>query len=335
MDGGVNFYKYINNFERFSEVDSILLFGDESILDKVNITISIPTYKRGKLLRESLYSALCQVGVGNYAVVVVDNDSDFLDDENLDLIKSLNDDRVLYYKNRQNIGMFGNQNRCFELPKSEWVVLLHDDDLLLPNFLYECVKAQEQLHCDAIQPKRFYLEDRLIYTIEKRIHLPFKYKRVADIDNLICFEAGTQSCGFFRRSIVLDLGGFNPEFYPTSDYCLGMSMAVKYSFYILNKKLSIYRYEVNASLSHSVITKTITNDYYLKNFIMHRYRIPNFIRKGIIDYMACLLIQKNKKINKYQYNGKITFSNPSRFTFYFCRVYINIMSYLKGVFNKC
>ena len=51
----------------------------------------------------------------------------------------VNTGKLRYYKNVQNIGLFGNWNRCFQLACGKWVVLLHDDDLIFDDFLLKTV----------------------------------------------------------------------------------------------------------------------------------------------------------------------------------------------------
>lgn len=63
-----------------------------------------------------------------------------------------NNPMISYYKNADNLGMVGNWNRLFTLAKGKYVVMLHDDDLLLPTFLSECVKLAKRLNADLIRP---------------------------------------------------------------------------------------------------------------------------------------------------------------------------------------
>ena len=49
--------------------------------------------------------------------------------------------RISYYKNKENLGMFGNWNRCLELARGEWVCILHSDDKIMPNYIEEMSKV--------------------------------------------------------------------------------------------------------------------------------------------------------------------------------------------------
>ena len=98
------------------------------------VTIAIPAYK-GKWLAEAIESALNQ-DYKNIELIIVDDHSPY----NLGRIVNpyLKDKRVRYYYNEKNLGkksIVYNWNRCLDLAKGDYFVLLCDDDVLLPNFV--------------------------------------------------------------------------------------------------------------------------------------------------------------------------------------------------------
>ncbi len=104
------------------------------------LTIAIPVFERKNYFAETLESALNQTI--KCEIIVVDNCSshDFFE-------KICKEKAVTYYRNETNIGLFPNQNRCYELAKTEYVKILDDDDILSPNYVEAFVKARE-LHPD-------------------------------------------------------------------------------------------------------------------------------------------------------------------------------------------
>ncbi len=60
-----------NNFCRFSDVPSTAII--ESSYGEVFVTIAIPTYKRGRQLKDTIDSALMQSGEYPFDVIIVDN----------------------------------------------------------------------------------------------------------------------------------------------------------------------------------------------------------------------------------------------------------------------
>lgn len=102
------------------------------------VSITIPTYNRAdSYLRETIESALDQT----YApvdVMVADNAST---DATPDLVRSFDDDRLRYERHEENIGPFRNWQFCLDAARGEFIYMLHDDDLVDPDFLATCVAA--------------------------------------------------------------------------------------------------------------------------------------------------------------------------------------------------
>jgi glycosyltransferase involved in cell wall biosynthesis len=56
-------------------------------------------------------------------------------------IASYQDPRIRYERNEKNLGQSGNWNRCLELTKTDYVTLLHADDMLQPHYAETMVEA--------------------------------------------------------------------------------------------------------------------------------------------------------------------------------------------------
>ncbi len=99
-------------------------------------SIVIMTYKRIDFLLEAIAGTIGQVFDRPYEIVIVDNDPESDGHERvLAAYPALSGRNFRYYRNDQNLGMFGNFNRCIELARAEWMTILHDDDLLSDDFL--------------------------------------------------------------------------------------------------------------------------------------------------------------------------------------------------------
>lgn len=103
------------------------------------ITIIIPTYKRPKLLKRALASALNQTHP-SFQVHVYDNASG---DETRVVVEEFmkKDSRVNYYCHYENIGMIGNYEFAMSEVKTPYFSLLSDDDVIFPWFLEEAMKG--------------------------------------------------------------------------------------------------------------------------------------------------------------------------------------------------
>jgi glycosyltransferase involved in cell wall biosynthesis len=102
------------------------------------VTIAIPTYNRAdSYLYDALTSAVAQT-YPNLEIIVSDNCST---DDTQQVVRSVADERVRYIKHPENIGPFDNWNFCVEQAKGVYFLLLHDDDLIDPDYVESCIRA--------------------------------------------------------------------------------------------------------------------------------------------------------------------------------------------------
>lgn len=125
-----------SNFEKYSKVESVLKYGNP-YMGNLQISFVIPTYKRADLLREAVASIMKQPKTSvSYEVIIIDNDWFELEgSETKKILMEYSPNRICYYQNKENIGLFGNWNRCLEIAKGKWIAMLHDDDLLAPDYM--------------------------------------------------------------------------------------------------------------------------------------------------------------------------------------------------------
>ncbi len=102
------------------------------------VTIGIPTYNRaaGKL-QGCIDRALAQT-YQNIEVVVSDNCSS---DHTQQLVESIDDPRLRYFRQATNIGPNNNFNFCLQQARGEYFLLFHDDDTIDTDFVEACVSA--------------------------------------------------------------------------------------------------------------------------------------------------------------------------------------------------
>ena len=285
LDKNTDIYKYFDNFQKFSDVGWELIYGNEDLLGQVSVTISIPTYDRPVTLKDAIDSALGQEGFYDYCVVVIDNDPRIGNDTE-QLIRSYNSDRLLYYKNKKNIGMFGNQNRCFEIPKSEYVLMLHDDDLILPNCLKICIQILAKGDIDGLQPEKIKWFDgkNALEELEIPVISHPKLRRVLDIDNYWFFMTGSQTGGIYKTKVVKAVGGYNSDYYPTADFCMGIQLMANFKIYTFSQPLTIYRIGVNATLRQETLFGFVNDGYYIHNAILKKLAINKVFRQLLLNY---------------------------------------------------
>jgi len=104
------------------------------------VTIGIPTYNRAnKTLPSTIKSSLNQ-DYPNIEIIVSDNCSP---DNTEAIVRSFNDERIKYIRQKINIGPNNNYNACLNAAKGDYFILLHDDDLIDADFVSTCLRAAQ------------------------------------------------------------------------------------------------------------------------------------------------------------------------------------------------
>lgn len=125
------------------------------------LSITIPTFKRFSLLKETLRSVFENQFSFPVEVIIVDNDPEN-EEQALEEMSEFSINEFRYYKNTQNYGMFGNWNQCLTLARGKYITILHDDDLLKKNFaLVTSREITKGLHAFGFQ-WRFWIREAVI-----------------------------------------------------------------------------------------------------------------------------------------------------------------------------
>lgn len=109
-------------------------------MNKVSLSIMIPTYNSANYLRDAITSVLAQ-DYSDYELIVVDNASS---DNTSEVVAGFNDSRIKYFRNDKNLGSRGNINKCMELAAGEYLHHLCADDVLLPGVLKKQVDVLQR-----------------------------------------------------------------------------------------------------------------------------------------------------------------------------------------------
>jgi len=105
-----------------------------------SVTVVIPTYNRAGYLRRALDSVLSQ-SYSSLAILVPDNAST---DDTSAVVAGYADPRVRYLRRPENIGWLSNFNESLKLVDTEYVTILGDDDIMLPDSLARSTRILEQ-----------------------------------------------------------------------------------------------------------------------------------------------------------------------------------------------
>jgi glycosyltransferase involved in cell wall biosynthesis len=99
------------------------------------LTVCVPCFNEERFIGKAIESLLSQT-YNDFTVQVVDDCST---DGTLEEVRKFSDPRIVVHRNRRNLGLYQNQNRCLQLVKTEYVKILCADDYLEPTCLSEQV----------------------------------------------------------------------------------------------------------------------------------------------------------------------------------------------------
>lgn len=106
----------------------------------VSISVILPVYNGGEYLKQSLQSVLNQTFT-DFELLVIDDCST---DGSLDYLQSINDPRILLFKNETNRGLFFNLNYLIGQSQSPLIKLWAQDDIMYPQCLNSFVAFHKQ-----------------------------------------------------------------------------------------------------------------------------------------------------------------------------------------------
>jgi len=274
------------NFKKHAAINSKLIQGDFANKKEPFLTIAIPTYRRHRTLKNTVASAINQVNIPCiYEIIVLDNEAidDGASNETQEMLSEYSN--ILYYRNDSNLGLYGNWNRCIQLSRSKWVAFLHDDDMLFPDYLEKIYKIIMKLKTDdalayiktnmSVKKDEFELE--AVFRREREKHRIKKVTRYGINDIIVLGDAGelaAPTCGtIMNKEVVVKIGGFDPDKYPSADSQFAFSLAKKYHVYKTIESMGIYRIGLNETLKKEAIIAIIDNYVaYNKAYMMKQSR---------------------------------------------------------------
>ena len=103
------------------------------------LSVYITTYNRSDMLKKMIDSVLSQT-FSDFVLYILDNAST---DNTKYIIKEYNDKRIHYIRHNTNIGGLNNIKFAFKHCKSDYIIVLHDDDIICENLFEMELKVLE------------------------------------------------------------------------------------------------------------------------------------------------------------------------------------------------
>lgn len=161
----------------------------------MKLSINIITYNREKKLRKALDSLIKQ-SFQDFEIVIVDNASIDNTQEMVELYKKENQDiKIIYEKQKENLGVAGGRNRTFEMSSGEYIYTFDDDAILEDKDFFE--KAVKKLDND----KDIIIAATSIYEPASNRFLNVSFNNINGEKYAFTFKGGSN---FIRRDFFLD-----------------------------------------------------------------------------------------------------------------------------------
>ena len=102
-------------------------------MDEILVSIIMPTYERNeKVIKRAIDSVINQTYKNWELIVVDDNKKDEVSKNVQTILNEINDTRIIYIKNEENMGSAKSRNHGIEKSKGKYITFLDDDDEYLP-----------------------------------------------------------------------------------------------------------------------------------------------------------------------------------------------------------
>jgi glycosyltransferase involved in cell wall biosynthesis len=168
----------------------------------VTLDIMMPFYGRFDHFREAVTSVLAQSDP-DWRLTIVDDV--YPDTEPGEWAKAIDDPRVTYIRNDQNLRPSRNYNKCVSLTQSEFVVIMGCDDVMLPGYVSRVHELIRQFpDADIIQPG--------VSTIDEN---GTPSNPLADVVKRLYRFAGTGARKFSGEPLALSLLRGNWTYFPS------------------------------------------------------------------------------------------------------------------------
>jgi glycosyltransferase involved in cell wall biosynthesis len=299
------------------------------IKDYPTVSVIIPTYNRAGLLREAIQSVLNQT-YQDFEIIVVDDGST---DNTEEVMRKVDDDRIIYLKHKQNKGGAAARNTGIKHAKGEYIAFLDSDDLWCLHKLEKQVEILER-HEDIsfVYSNIMYIDSNGKFKAKgfslKRFRSGHLYRETL-LREVMC---GYPQTWLIRKTCFEDIGDFDIEFKTSHDRDMSVRLAKHYKMHGIQEPLTLVRKHFLPRLRGSSSVEQI--EYYWFKFLnklfndIDRDLSEKLKNKMIADYyfLAGRAYLKEMDISSARKKFILSFSH---YPFYFS-VYLYIFSTLFG-----
>jgi glycosyltransferase involved in cell wall biosynthesis len=243
------------------------------------VTIAMPVHNASAYLREALDSVLAQ-SYPHWELVCIDDASR---DDSWQILSeyAARDPRVRPFKQPGHAGIVAARNRAIDEadPESTYLAILDADDVALPDRLEAQVRFLESHPDHAMVGGHTIIIDEQSRELGIRRY-PSDYRAICGV--IARFNPFAQSAVTLRRSMLREIGHYDPAFPRCQDYDLWLRTASR--FPVANLDQAVIRYRVSSAqgkVTHLRLTLRLTLQLQ-RRWLWH----PRFFRLQNAAYVA-------------------------------------------------
>jgi glycosyltransferase involved in cell wall biosynthesis len=227
-------------------------------MDKPLVSICIPNYNNGKYLDLCITSAI-NIEYDNFEIIFVDDCST---DNSMDIAKQYSA-KIQIYKNEVNLGQPKNTNKAVDLANGDFIVILHSDDQLLPDFCKKLVPllANYDTVVMAVGERKETDESSIPYSITPfyNTNCIVPSEKQAKVFMMMSFLPCQV---LFKKKAFIESGKVNEKHIVNLDGLLWFQIALQGDVAYIQDEVSVYR--IHQDNTTSAYNKTINHmmEYY-------------------------------------------------------------------------
>ncbi len=288
------------------------------------ISVIISTYNRANLLPRTIKSVLNQT-FQNFELIIIDDAST---DSTEEVVKSFNDSRVIYIKNKKNWGGPARpKNIGIEKAQGEFVAFLDDDDEWLPQKLEKQLKIFEESKKNLGLVACYALD----VCVDKNVVNKYKItipKNCSNVFPLIlekCFIHSTSSV-LIKKQVLTKLGYFDENLKVTDDWELWIRILKEYEFdFVAEPLFKYYFHGKNVSETINVLQRIKEIEYILEKYKIFYEQYPR-AKAGALRHMGTDYLLAGDIVK-----ARCFFYKSIRQAPFFLRNYINLLVSFLGI----
>ncbi|MBW2676630.1 MAG: glycosyltransferase [Deltaproteobacteria bacterium] len=205
--------------------------SNKNLPDSPLVSVIIPTYNRGWVLRETIESVLAQ-NYGNVELIVVDDGST---DDTPGILAAFNRVTALHQSNR---GVSAARNSGVAHARGQFIAFLDSDDLWMPE------KLSVQLDFFQNNPKAMICQTQEIWMRNgRRVNSGKRHQKPSGM----FFERSLELClvspsaVMMRKKFFTGMGGFDEQLLACEDYDLWLRIGVNHPIFLIDRPLIVKR----------------------------------------------------------------------------------------------